>query len=93
VTVRLDAAPSMPLSVGVQCGSNCSANLTISALNTLPVGEWRNVGIPLKCFAAGGADMRKIDMPFALTGRDSAAFSLASVSLGTAADTVESCAR
>jgi len=57
-------------------------------------GQWRVLGVPLKCFAATGADMARITAPFRLDTRDSLNFSLSRVALGggVEADVVAKCA-
>jgi hypothetical protein len=38
-------------------------------LNAAPVGEWKSLKVPLKCFQAAGTDVTKVDAPFALSRR------------------------
>ncbi|MDH5824518.1 glycoside hydrolase family 3 N-terminal domain-containing protein [Luteimonas sp. RD2P54] len=67
-TLRVDALPTdgeAALIVG--CGEDCSAELPIGdALAQLPQGEWTRLGVQLKCLRAAGADVARLDMPFAL---------------------------
>ena len=93
-TLRLDAPQGSDLTLGVTCGAGCGGSRPLSA-GTLPVGKWRVVGIPLKCFAATngrtGADVKAIDAPFVLRTSQTLEISLARVSLGMVADDVLAC--
>lgn len=92
ITLRNDAGSSAGLNIGMRCGTTCGAQVPLSTLETAAPGQWRTIGVPLKCFATHGANMAHIDTPFALSARGSARFSLARVALGTAADVVQGCA-
>src|SRR3546814_7637060 len=64
-TLRLDAAPSAPVFMSVRCdGADCGRPLRLPELAALSPGQWRVLGIPLKCFAATGADTTRITAPF-----------------------------
>ncbi len=91
MTIRIDARAAAPMAIGVRCGTGCGAVVAAPQLAALPIGQWRTVGIPLKCFAAAGADMTKVDAPFRLSTQGSAAYSLARVALGTVADQTLTC--
>ncbi|RXZ65031.1 glycoside hydrolase family 3 protein [Pelagerythrobacter rhizovicinus] len=93
-TLRIDAPPTAPVSMSLRCGaSDCGRPLPIPALATLDRGQWRILGVPLKCFAAAGADMTQITAPFRLTTEGAIGFSLSRVALGSAgeADVVAQC--
>jgi beta-glucosidase len=94
-TLRVDAAPSAPLALSVRCDSaDCGRPLPLPELAAMAPGEWRVLGVPLKCFAAAGADMTRITAPFRLSTRGSLNLSLSRVALGSAqeADVVAKCA-
>src|SRR3546814_14365912 len=64
-TLRLDAAPSAPVFMSVRCdGADCGRPLRLPELAALSPGQWRVLGVPLKCFAATGADTTRITAPF-----------------------------
>jgi len=90
-TMRLESAAPADLTIGVACGENCTGTVPIQPAK-LPVGTWRTVGIPLKCFAKT-ADMSRIDTPFQLRTAQPAQVSIARVAIGTIADDVVPCAR
>ncbi|XQA78697.1 glycoside hydrolase family 3 protein [Xanthomonas sacchari] len=82
-TLRVDAAPQGEAWLAVGCGSGCAARVAIGpTLATLPVGQWKRVGVPLKCLAAAGADLSKLDRPWALTTAGAMTLSVSRVALG-----------
>ncbi len=93
VTARIDAAPTTPVTIAVRCGQSCSGAVPLPEFAGSALGQWRTIGIPLKCFARAGADMTRMDAPFQLSTAGAARFSLARVALGTVADQVAGCAR
>ncbi len=61
LTLRRDSAVSAPVWLGVGCGEGCSGRVDLQkTLAALPQGQWKVVGVPLKCFAAAGADVSKL---------------------------------
>ena len=69
---RVDQAPERTVMMGLRCGeplcgSKAGAMLDITrVLQGGAQGEWRTLSIPLACFAAGGADLAGVVVPFAL---------------------------
>lgn len=90
-TMRIESAPPADLTIGVTCGPTCRATVPIAPAK-LPVGVWRTVGIPLKCFART-ADMGRIETPFQLSTAQKFETSIARVAVGTVADDVVACPR
>ncbi|MBB3953747.1 glycoside hydrolase family 3 protein [Novosphingobium sediminicola] len=91
-TLRIDQAPAMPVRIAMGSGAGV-AYVDAGKLAGLPIGQWRRIGVPLKCFRAGGADLAKVNMPFALETSGPASLSLAEVKLGMEADTTLACAK
>ncbi len=86
-TMRLDTAPSAAITMSLRCdGSACGRPLHLPELTALAPGQWRVLGVPLKCFAATGADMTRITAPFRLATDGSLGFSLSRVALGSGAE-------
>jgi beta-glucosidase len=87
-TVRVDKAPAS-MAFALRCdGSKCGARVPVS----LPAnGMFVRYGVPLKCFAAKGADMTKVTAPFILETSGAADYSLAEVRLGSDAEKVLPC--
>lgn len=90
-TMRLDTRSEVPTTLGLTCGSGCAAEVPAPAVATLPLGEWRTVGIRLKCFANAGGTLSRVDAPFRLSTHGAMTISIARVALGTVADVVQEC--
>jgi beta-glucosidase len=90
ITLRRDGPVTGPAALGVRRGS-AIASIPFDRLAALPQGSWRRVGVPLKCFAAAGATMGAVEVPFHLSLPGGASVSLAQVALGTDADESLSC--
>lgn len=82
-TLRVDAAPQGEAWLSVGCGASCSARIAIgSSLAALPQGQWKRVGVPLKCLARAGARMDAIDRPWSVVTGDAMTISVSRVALG-----------
>ncbi|MGE8224606.1 MAG: glycoside hydrolase family 3 N-terminal domain-containing protein [Stenotrophomonas sp.] len=87
LTLRRDAAVRAPLTVGVGCGAGCAAKVDLqSTLAAIPAGKWVSVGVPLKCFAAGGADLSKLQRAAELESAAAADISVSRIALGAAGE-------
>jgi beta-glucosidase len=85
--LRVETAPTAPVALGVECGPKCAGFTRVDAgLRALPRGVWRRVGVPLKCFAATGADMGKLTTGLALRTTGALSLSMGDVALGVDAD-------
>jgi beta-glucosidase len=82
-TLRVDVAPTADAWLSVGCGTGCTARIAIApTLATLPVGQWKRVGVPLKCLAKAGADVGKLDRPWAIGTAGTMTISVSRVALG-----------
>jgi beta-glucosidase len=82
--LRIDALAPGPVTLGMDCGAHCRARVPVAAaLAALPRGKWLQVGLPLKCFQAAGADMRHIVVPFRLATAAGDTIAVTRVALGT----------
>ena len=85
--LRVDQAASAPVTLAMGCGEGCSGRLDVGApLAGLPVGEWTSLRFRLRCFAAVGADMSKIDTPLFLETAGTLGISVSAVKLVSAAE-------
>jgi beta-glucosidase len=92
MTMRLDKAPAQPLRLSASCGeSSCRGEVALPALSRQPLGQWRTLGLPLKCLSRGGADMARVQTVFELSGSGAFDLSLSRVEVGTVADAVLGC--
>ena len=83
-TLRVDAAPSGEAWLSVGCGTGCSARVPLApTLAKLPAGQWTRVGVPLKCLAKAGADVSKLDRPWAIGTAGTMTISVSRVALGS----------
>jgi len=82
-TLRVDAAPRGEAWLSVACGAGCSARVALGpTLARLPAGQWTRVGLPLKCLAAAGADVGKLDRPWSIGTAAAMTLSVSRVALG-----------
>lgn len=82
-TLRVDAAPQGEAWLSVGCGAGCSARMAIGpSLAALPQGQWKRVGVPLKCLAKAGAKLDAIDRPWSVVTGDAMTISVSRVALG-----------
>ncbi len=82
-TLRVDAAPKGEAWLSVGCSAGCSARVAIGpVLAALPQGQWKRVGVPLKCLARAGARMDAIDRPWSVVTGDAMTISVSRVALG-----------
>jgi len=93
-TLRVDALPTKDVWIGMGCGTGCEGHVALDkTLSTLMPGQWTRVGVPLKCLRAAGADMHRIDQPFAWGAGKGTDIALSRVSLGTDVDNVVDCVK
>lgn len=77
MSIRVDSAPSKPVYWAVGAGV-----VDISAhIEKAEIGTWLDLSVPLKCFAAAGADMAAIDTPWLVGTEGSFEFTLNAVQL------------
>lgn len=82
-TLRVDAAPEGEAWLSVGCGVGCSARIAIGpSLAALRQGQWKRVGVPLKCLAKAGAKLDAIDRPWSVVTADAMTISVSRVALG-----------
>ncbi len=88
-TMRVDAAPTRPVTLSLRSGPG-GGQVALGRMEKLPVGQWKTLGVPLKCFG-GNVNMGKVDSPFILATEGALTVSVARVALGTTADVTTSC--
>jgi beta-glucosidase len=90
--VLLEEAPSAAVTLGMECGDDCSGSLDLSErLTALPNGEWHTVTVRLSCFEDAGADMSHITTPFVIETDGTLALRFAEVRLVSAAEGMADC--
>ncbi|AJC44575.1 1,4-beta-D-glucan glucohydrolase [Xanthomonas sacchari] len=87
LTLKVDAAPNAAARIGVACGHDCGARVDLGkALAALPKGEWRTLGVPLKCFAVAGADLTRLERLPLIESDGVLDLSLSRIALGSSND-------
>jgi beta-glucosidase len=75
-----EQAPTLPVGLSMACGNACAGKLELNrVLAGVPLSTRQTLKIPLTCFALGGADLSRIDMPFGLTADAPFTASLANI--------------
>lgn len=89
---RVDAAPTAPVTLGIECGTGCRGDLPIHAqLKRAAAGEWHQLKLPLRCFQSKGADLRRVTAPFLLTTAGKLELGIANVRLEPGPDHATAC--
>lgn len=86
LTMKLDAISSQGDAwIGVGCGGDCVGRQSLrEIIKGMPLGQWLRLGVPLKCFAKGGANLSSVDSPLILHSGGQLDLSIAQVALGAA---------
>jgi beta-glucosidase len=67
IELLLEQHPARPVTLSIGCGELCAGEVDITKqLEALPLNEWRTIRVPLRSFAAAGADLSRVDRPFAI---------------------------
>ncbi|URQ78130.1 hypothetical protein NAL33_12095 [Xanthomonas oryzae pv. oryzae] len=83
LTLRRDSAVTAPVWLGVGCGEKCGGRVDVQkTLAALPQGQWKVVGVPLKCFAVAGADVTKLSEVASIESAAALTLSISKVALG-----------
>ncbi|MCD0246330.1 glycoside hydrolase family 3 protein [Xanthomonas melonis] len=83
LTMRRDSAVTAPVWLGVGCGDKCGGRVDAQkTLAALPQGQWKVVGVPLKCFAVAGADVTKLTQVASIESGAALEIAVSKVALG-----------
>ncbi len=86
---RVDRPPTAPMQMGLLCGPQCGAWIDVSrAMAAEPPAAgagWRQLDVPLACFARRGAHLQEVETPFALRTAGQATITIRSVQLSRTA--------
>ncbi|MEE7546874.1 glycoside hydrolase family 3 protein, partial [Xanthomonas sp. Kuri4-1] len=94
LTLRRDSAVTAPVWLGVGCGEGCAGRIDLQkTLAAIPQGQWRTLGVPLKCFSVAGADVGRLVQLPTLESAAALDLSLSRIALGALneAQTVVDC--
>jgi beta-glucosidase len=82
-------APTAPVLLSMECGAGCTARLDLTrVLQGLEAGKRHTLAVPLACFAARGADLRHVEVPWRISAQRpfSASFTALQVVTGAGSD-------
>lgn len=88
-TLRVDRPVGSDVTLGVACAGACRGTVAIPAA-ALPVGSWRSIAVPFKCFGKA-SEMTRVAAPFVLRTALPLEISVARIATGMNADTVLRC--
>jgi beta-glucosidase len=92
VEYRIDAAPTEATTLWMACGDHCGGTVPIAgALRAAPLGEWRTLTVPLRCFVRAGLDPAKVRTPFAVTTGGRLSLTVSDVRIASAAVNQDAC--
>ncbi len=80
---RLAGSPNRRVQLAMGCGA-CAAPVALDvtgALRAAPRGAWRTLKVPLSCFAAKGADLKRVEEPFILSTSGTLSLTVGAVGL------------
>jgi beta-glucosidase len=86
VEYRVDGAPTEPTMLWMACGDHCGGSVPIAGvLRAAPVGEWRTLIVPLRCFVRAGLDPKQVRAPVAVTTSGRLSLAVSDVRIASAA--------
>lgn len=90
--VYVEEAPTGTVGMSVRCGADCSGAVDVTeSLASLPLAQWSTVAVRLRCFEDAGADMTRVNVPFALATDEAGALRFSDVRLISAGEGESSC--
>ena len=93
LSVRVDTAPVGPVLVTAESAGRAAASVDISdALNGLPLGEWAQISVPLKCISSDPADWEDVTAPLVITAEPPLVLSLSEVTVSGLPEQDQTCA-
>ena len=67
IHLLLEQHPTRAVMLSIGCGELCHGDVDITKqLEALPLNEWHTMRVPLRSFAAAGADLSRVDRPFSI---------------------------
>ncbi|CAN5389481.1 exo 1,3/1,4-beta-D-glucan glucohydrolase [soil metagenome] len=88
---RVDRPMAGTLTIGVGNAARTVALPIGGIVHAAKQGEWNTIAVPLKCFAARGADMKTLSAPFALTAEAANTLSISDVRLDYVSTPMDKC--
>ena len=83
--IAVNSYPSEEVTVRMDCVYPCSAAVSITkALEAFPLGDARELAIPIQCFVENGLKVDRVDTPALLVTTGALDVTLSSVNIGAA---------
>ncbi len=81
LNIRLDSDIVAPVTVGMECGVDCSGTIDLSNdLQKLAKHEWQELNISLACFEKHGVQLDRVTSPFVLRSNNAMQLSISEIS-------------
>ena len=85
VEYRVDTPPTGAVTLRMASPDGKAASVPVGAtLHSAPAGQWRTLTVPLRCFAQGGVDMKRVQVPFELQAAGPTRLALSDIRLASA---------
>lgn len=92
VDYRIDSPPTANVALWMACGEHCGGTVQVGDLiRPSPIGEWRTLTIPLRCFVRRGLDPKRVTTVFALSTTGRLALAVSDVRIASAAVRQDAC--
>jgi beta-glucosidase len=91
VQFRMDAKPGSAVALSMVGPGKTAAIPITGILEAAPIGEWKSLAIPLKCFVAAGIDPHKVTEPLIISTAGKLTLSISDVRLAHAEGPVAAC--
>ncbi|AQT60925.1 putative glycoside hydrolase [Cellvibrio sp. PSBB023] len=92
IDMRVDVKPDKNVTIGLDCGYPCRADLPINGLiKKMPKGEWFSLPLPLNCFKGDNFDLSKISGPFSIATDGKLTLSITNIRLEKLPDGEKGC--
>jgi Galactose-binding domain-like len=92
IDMRIDEKPKGDVSIGMDCGYPCRADLKINKMiKSMKKGEWFSLPLPLNCLKGDTFDLSKINGPFTISSSNPFVLSITNVRLEKMPDDDKGC--
>jgi beta-glucosidase len=91
VQFRMDAKPVSAVALSMASPGKTAAVPITGILQAAPIGEWKSLAIPLKCFVTAGVDPHKVTEPLIISTAGKLTLSISDVRLAHADGPVAAC--
>jgi beta-glucosidase len=79
---RVDQAPQGEVMLRMDCQYPCTGSLDFTdTLESVEVGQWQSLSVPLACFAKAGADLSVINAPLVIATSEAFTMTLKRVAI------------